>query len=97
MANQKPLKVVFGDPYPGAVRVMIGPEEVPNIRSVAVKTTEPGELPVLEIKMLAPSLVIEDHTEGDIQEMAEVPLDLSTVNAKKSEPTLPKASSKTKK
>ena len=95
MADQKPLKVVFGDPYPGAVRVMMGSEEVPNIRSVAIKTTEPGELPVLEIKMLAPNLVVEDHTEGDVQEMKEVPLDLS--KPKKVEPALPKTTSKAKK
>ena len=95
MANQKPLKIVFGDPFPGAVRVMMGSEEIPNIRSVAVKSTEPGELPVLEIKMLSPNLVVEDHTQGDVQEMTEVPLDLSTKNSsKKAETTLPKSTVK---
>ena len=45
--------------------------------------------------MLAPNLVVEDHTEGDVQEMKEVPLDLS--KPKKVEPALPKTTSKAKK
>ncbi|EKU98041.1 hypothetical protein Lepto7375DRAFT_7300 [Leptolyngbya sp. PCC 7375] len=93
--KQKPLKIVFGDPNSGNVRVMMGNEEIPNIRSVALLKTEPGEIPIIEIKMLVPELTIEDYTDSAIHEMKEVSLDLS--KPKKVEPALPKATLKAKK
>lgn len=71
------VKVIFGEKYPGDIRVMIGPQEVPNIRSVKLLEVEPGELPQLQIRMLTPKLEISDLTDGEVTEMEEVDLPLS--------------------
>ena len=71
------VKVIFGEKYPGDIRVMLGAQEVPNIKSVKLLEVEPGELPELQIRMLTPKLEILDHTDGEITEMEEVDLSLS--------------------
>ncbi|MFG6101201.1 hypothetical protein U2F10_03035 [Leptothoe sp. EHU-05/26/07-4] len=76
MAEAKAVKVIFGEGYAGNIRVMIGPEEIPNIRSVKLPEVKPGELPEIEIKMLAPKLTVEDKTQDSVVEMEEVDLDL---------------------
>lgn len=77
MAEAKSIKVIFGETYPGNIRVMIGSDEIPNVRSVRLLEVKPGELPEIDIKILAPKLEIENKTEGDVAEMEEVELPLS--------------------
>lgn len=96
MADAKPVKVIFGERYPGDIRVMIGAEEIPNIRSVKLLEVEPGELPQIQIRMLAPRLEIEDKTQGDVQEMVEVDLPLSPVTMVETKSASPKAASSKK-
>lgn len=99
MAEAKTVKVIFGERYPGDIRVMIGPEEIPNIRSVKLLEVEPGELPQLQIRMLAPRMEIEDKTKGDVTEMEEVDLSLkpATKTADKPPPSQPKSPSSSSK
>lgn len=73
---EKTVKIVFGEGYAGNIRVMLGTEEIPNIRSVKLPEVEPGELPKIEITMLAPRLEIEDKTQGGVVEMEEVKVSL---------------------
>ncbi|MEM8610398.1 MAG: hypothetical protein AAGF93_00155 [Cyanobacteria bacterium P01_H01_bin.105] len=73
---EKTVKIVFGEGYAGNIRVMIGAEEIPNIRSVKLPEVEPGELPKIEITMLAPRLEIEDKTQRGVTEMEEVKVSL---------------------
>ena len=76
MAEAKAVKVILGERWPGDIRVMLGAEEIPNIRSVKLLEVEPGEIPQLQIRMLAPKMEIHDKTPGDVTEMEEVDLDL---------------------
>ncbi len=97
MAEAKSVKVIFGEGYAGNIRVMIGSEEIPNIRSIKLPEVKPGELPEIEIKMLAPKLVIEDKTKDDVAEMEEVDLDLKPeVKVVDTRPTPPSKSTSKK-
>ena len=93
MATEKTVKLIFGETHAGSIRVMIGTEEIPNIRSVKLPEVEPGELPEIEIKMLAPRLEIEDKTQGGVTEMQEVEMALGAGATKEKPVAAAKSSS----
>ena len=80
----KIFKIVFGDPHPGNIRVMYGGEELPNVCDVQVKSTKPGEIPKIQIEVLTPSLVVEDHTPEEVGEMKPAVLNATDVRKSKS-------------
>lgn len=75
--DEKQITVMFGATGAGSISVTRGGEEIPNITSVAVYKTEPGEIPEIEIKMLAPKLTVIDKTPADVEAMEETKLETS--------------------
>ena len=89
-AAEKTIKLIFGETHPGSTRVMIGSEEVHGVVSVEMPKVKPGELPRIELVMLAPRLEIIDKNPSDVAEMEEVAVSVTsktnpkTISAKSS-------------
>lgn len=90
--ENKPLVVTFGHLHPGSIRVTRGGEEIPGVQSVSLPITHVGQLPIIEIKVLAYDVVIEDYTNKNLQQAEEVILDTSSIVP--DEPSAPKMSKK---
>lgn len=87
MADQpkKPMKLVFGDPQAGMVRVTDAyGNEIPNVVSVEINKIVPGEIPVVSIQMRAPELVIENYESDQPIEMKTKTLTGTTGKEKRS-------------
>lgn len=68
--QKKPMKLVFGDPQAGMVRVTDAHgNEIPNVVSVDINKIVPGEIPVISIQMRAPELIIENYESDQPVEM----------------------------
>ena len=83
MAEAKTVKLIFGETHPGSVRAMIGSEEVHGLVSVEMPKVKPGELPRIELVMLAPRLDIINKNPDDIAEMEEVTVPLTSKTSSK--------------
>ena len=57
--------VIFGDPSAGSIRVRYGGQEIPNVLAAEVKSKQ-GELPELELKVMAPQIEVEDRTSSEV-------------------------------
>lgn len=71
------VKVIYGDPDPGSVRVMVGSEQVPGVQSVEIPKTKTGDLPKIEVTFMTASLEVEDRNPKDAVELTEKTVNVS--------------------